>query len=620
MAGEPEKTDSFEDALTRLAALRRFSGPPAVFWQSYLDVLVAVSEARFGVVVRKREKEATSWRKVVASPANLSSGSLGTFFASVESLCEASLEGGDALVEFDGESKGEAPSYGIAIHLETGRGTERWVAVFLLEKVGKSEAKEAKKRLLLTHCIPADLQRFQSENRAPGAAFQASSLLDLMALLDAKKRFLELAMTLVNELAGRHFCERVSLGWEERGYVRVKAISHSDKFEGKMEAVQDLELVMEEALDQDEEIYWPPLDGETLITRDHAKFAASQGVQHLCSIPLRLAGEPVGVITLERSTEAFLEDEIRLLRIAADMAAPRIADLKERDRWFGARMAGGFRRLCGRVLGPEKTWAKVLALGGAIALAVLFFGTAGYRVEAPFLLRTTNIAYLSAPFDGYITAVDTEVGDVFAKEQRLLSLDTRELFLEEASAAANLSHYRREEEKSRARNELAEMRIAAAQAEQTQASLDIIRFRLAQAEIRASFDGIVVEGDLKKRLGAPVKQGDVLFKLARLDRLYVECEVSERDIHEVRLGTNVELSFASRPKDTFEAKVALIEPVATITEDESVFIVRCELQSEPEDWWRPGMGGITKIAVEDRTFAWIFFHRTVDFLRLFLWW
>ena len=36
-----------------------------------------------------------------------------------------------------------------------------------------------------------------------------------------------------------------------------------------------------------------------------------------------------------------------------------------------------------------------------------------------------------------------------------------------------------------------------------------------------------------KRLGAPVRQGDVLFKVARLDRLYIECKVKERDIHEI---------------------------------------------------------------------------------------
>jgi len=39
--------------------------------------------------------------------------------------------------------------------------------------------------------------------------------------------------------------------------------------------------------------------------------------------------------------------------------------------------------------------------------------------------------------------------------------------------------------------------------------------------------------DLRKRIGSPFRQGDVLFQLARLDTLYAELEVAERDTHEI---------------------------------------------------------------------------------------
>ena len=35
---------------------------------------------------------------------------------------------------------------------------------------------------------------------------------------------------------------------------------------------------------------------------------------------------------------------------------------------------------------------------------------------------------------------------------------------------------------------------------------------------------------------------------------------------------------------------------------------------------RPGMSGLCKLNVEKRTLLWILTHRTVDFLRLWLWW
>ena len=619
MKDERDHSTTFRDALQQLASLRRFNGAPAVFWQSYLDALVAIGTARLGLIVRKRKNESTGWRKVAASPANLSGEGLDRFFASVEPLCEASLARGEAVHEISASGAGKHPDMGIAVRLETGRPTEQWVAVFLLSAPSAGEVDDAIKRLLLANCLPADLQNYQSSNRAPGAASEASAVIDLVTLLDGKKKFLEMAMTFVNELSGQHRCERVSLGWEQRGYVRVKAISHSDKFEKKMQAVSELETAMEEAFDQDEEIYWPALEGETVVTRDHEKFCKSQQVKHVCSIPLRIDDEPVGIVTLEREAEPFGDDELRLLRITADLAAPRLADLKRRDRWFGARWATAMREGLAKFLGPEKTWTKLLAISGAVALGVLFFGGMNYRVEAPFLLRTENVSFLSAPYDGYIATVDAEIGDIYRRGERLLSLDTRDLLLEEAAAAADLTRYLREAEKARARNDLAGMRIAEAQADQSRVQLEAVRYRLSQSEIVAPFDAFVVEGDLKKRLGAPVKQGDILFKIARLDRLYIESKVDERDIHEVELGAPMEIAFASQPKEKFPGTVVLIQPVATTEQGGNVFIVRSHLDTVPEDWWRPGMGGISKIEAGHRTFFWIVFHRTIDFLRLFFW-
>jgi len=36
-------------------------------------------------------------------------------------------------------------------------------------------------------------------------------------------------------------------------------------------------------------------------------------------------------------------------------------------------------------------------------------------------------------------------------------------------------------------------------------------------------------------------------------------------------------------------------------------------------WWRPGMTGLCKLSTEKRTLFWILTHRTVDFLRMKLW-
>ena len=189
-----------------------------------------------------------------------------------------------------------------------------------------------------------------------------------------------------------------------------------------------------------------------------------------------------------------------------------------------------------------------------------------------------------------------------------------------SAALAELSRFLREADKARAAKLLAEMRIDEALAQQAKARLDVVRYRLENAVIKSPVDGVVVEGDLRERISAPVKQGDALFKVARLDALYVEAEVSERDVREILRSSKAEIAFVTQPKLKYPATVQAIEPAAVPKKDANVFLVRLKLEQGAEVWWRPGMTGVCKIAVEKRTLWWILTHRTVDFLRLKLWW
>ena len=111
----------------------------------------------------------------------------------------------------------------------------------------------------------------------------------------------------------------------------------------------------------------------------------------------------------------------------------------------------------------------------------------------------------------------------------------------------------------------------------------------------------------------------VLFKVARTDRMYVECNVDERDIHEVGQIATGEIAFASQPKLKFPMRVERVEPVAQTKDKENYYVARCSLDGPVQSWWRPGMSGVAKINVGKRTFFWIVSHRTVDFLRMFFW-
>jgi multidrug resistance efflux pump len=444
--------------------------------------------------------------------------------------------------------------------------------------------------------------------------------LDTLAIINGQTRFYAMAMALCNEVRDRFRCSRVSLGAYKEPYVRVKAISNMDRFEKKMDVVQRLEAAMEEAVDQDEDILYPPDDQNTAITRDHQAYAAAEGAPFILTLPVRLSGKIVGVLCFERDERTFDEQEIRAFRVLADQTARRITDLQARDRWFGARMASSLREFFGGFLGYERTWRKLFAILGLVTVAVLVFVRVNYRVEAPMILRSSELTHISAPFPGFIEAANVRVGDLVSEGDVLIRLDTSELLVQRANHLAEMQRFRSQAENAEAERRLSDMRVALAQLRQSEAALQLTDFRLERALMRAPFDGVVVEGDLTERIGAPVEKGDTLIRLTRLSDLYVEMRVDERDINDIQKTTDGEFAFTSKPDEKFAFMLERIEPVAIAEAEGSVFHVRGTLASDIQEWWRPGMSGVAKLNTEPRSLLWIFTHRLIDFLRLQLWW
>lgn len=622
-AQDPAGLDAgFQDAVRGLGAARTSAGPPSAFWSSFVKSMAALCGASHGLILLRGDDGPARWRRIALWPPETApDADLKRFYGMVDGVAADALDAGSASATLEGQRVGRLRDHVVGVRLETGDDGTACVGVFLLDQLRASDAGESLRRLALAADTPAVYQSRRMLERAQQDVGHLSSVIDLVAEMNAQKRFLAVAMTFCNALAGRHRCERVSLGWKEKNeQVRLQAISHTERFDRKMEAVRSLQYAMEEALDQDDEVIVPPPEGATLVSRDHQAYAKEQGAGCLCSLPLRVDGEAAGVVACERNGEPFGDVETRLLRISCDLAARRLGDLKRQDRWFGARWAARARELLGRLVGVEHTWAKVLGVVIAVGLGILVFGRAAYRVQAPFTMHTERAAYVPAPFEGYISEVIAEVGDEVAAGQALLRLDTRDLLLEEAAAAADRTRYLREAEKARAAGELADMRIAEALADQASARLDLVRYRLEQAAIRAPFDGIVVEGDLRERVGSPVRQGDVLFRVARLEDLHVRLSVDEADIQDVAFDASGEIAFASRPRLKFPVRVARVDPIAQAKEGANVFTVRCEIDGRPEPWWRPGMTGVGKVNAGRRNLLWIFTHKTVDFLRMRLWW
>lgn len=599
---------------TTLSTLHHCSEHPVKFWPAFLDFACRQCGADSVFLLGQKESSGT-WKNLYAYSVKEEPFPALIIDVASAQLAEKALQTGSS--HSGPDANGEAL---IAIALqEVGPGPGR-IALFTFRSTTEGNLAQALDRLQLIADTPAVYQRQRAADQALKNLASIGETLDVMILLNRETSYLAAAMTLVNETAARYRCARVSLGWYDQGHIHLQAISHMDRFEKKMDIVSCLEALMEEALDQDEEILWPAPPENTAVVRDHLRFANSQQVAHLLSVPLRLEAEVVGVLTCERDSQAFSEEEVRGLRILCDQSARRLGDLKAADRPIFRKVSDLARQQSSKLLGTENTLTKLFALlTFLLVLSTLIFRL-NYRVEAPFILRSEDVRQVSVPFEGFIDEVPVRIGQQVQTGDLLLSLDTNDLLLEEAEATANLVRYVREAEKARAKNGMSEMQIAQAQADQASARLELIRYRLSQAELRSPIDGIVVDGDLEELRGAPVNKGDILFKIARNEKLFAELKIHERDIHELNVGQQVQIAFVSQPQLSFAFTVEQIDPIAKAGEEGNLFRVRAAAVDSPASWWRPGMSGLGKVEVGPRRSAWILTHRTVDFFRLLLWW
>jgi hypothetical protein len=613
----PESDLELEQIFSDLSELRRFPGQPQEFWPRFITAASRLISAARGAIIVRHPGGPPKLGKIAAWSNNDPADRGATIFnGKLSELAEDTFKSG----KLQSALEGAVEAHAIGILLPLPEGQPHCCALFLLTGIGSQQARQALRSLQLIADVPAAYLAVQStlRNQRETTAFAAA--MDIIAAVNKETRFIAASLAFCNTVADRLQAERVSIGWLEQNYVRLKTISRTEKFQRSMAAVQAIESAMEECVDQNAELIHPAPAEFPLITRDTAKFAEDQKPGHVLILPLRVDDKVVGAVLCERSASAFTQTEIEQTRLAADLAARRLADMKRHDRWFGARLAESTREALAKVAGPEHTWAKVLCVFGALVLIGLCLPICPYRVEGTFVLRSDEVSFLTAPFDAYIASVEARPGDRLAANSPLLRLNIQELEFEQASAVADHSRYLREAEKARAAKNFAEMRIAEAQAEQSQARLDLVQRRLEQSILRTPFEGVVVEGDLRQRIAAPVKQGDALMKIARLDNLYVEAEIPERDAPEVINKTAGQIAFVAQPKQKFPIKVIQFEPAASSKDKKSVFLVRCELPKPIQPWWRPGMTGVTKIEVGKRTLLWILTHRTVDFLRLYLWW
>ena len=314
---------------------------------------------------------------------------------------------------------------------------------------------------------------------------------------------------------------------------------------------------MDEAIDQGQTLALPEALGGAepglSATRALETYRRSSNAGAVLVVPLRAQGQTVGALLLERG-RGFDDAEVDAVETLGTMAAP-LLQLKElADESVPRHLRRKWLAWAGWLTGSRHLGWKLLASTAALLLLVAGLLPVTHRISAPAVVEGETQRAAVAPFAGYIREAAVRAGDTVKAGQLLARLDDKDLQLERVRWESELEVALRKEREAMAGADRVAMRLAAAQAGQAQAQLDLVNEKLLRVDISAPFDAVVVKGDLSQLLGSPIESGKVLFELAPLEAWRVILKVDERDVAWVQPGQQGRLVLASLPGASLRAE------------------------------------------------------------------
>ncbi|QEL26220.1 HlyD family efflux transporter periplasmic adaptor subunit [Bosea sp. F3-2] len=465
------------------------------------------------------------------------------------------------------------------------------------------------------------VDRFRQQNLVVREAQLGRTVqaMDVLALAIQERTLNAAALAVCNELAARLDCQRASIGFLKRGSIDVAVISNTATFDPRMNLVRFINEAMDEVLDLESTVVYPPVHDADAATIAHAELASSFNDTDICSVPLLDDGVLVGVMMLERSNGMpFDSQTVELGSTLGRLLGPVFALKQENELGLPRRVARLLSRAGAIAFGPRHLGLKVMLVAAFAVGAALGLVKDVYRVPAKTVVEGLVQRAVVAPFEGHIAESRVRAGDLVKMGEVLCRLDDREIRLELTKFSSEREQLVRKQRQALAGQDRGALVVLAAQIAQAEAQMALVNDKLQRATLTAPIDGVVVSGDLSQLLGTPTEQGKLLFQIAPMDAYRIMLEVDERDVALVRLGQKGELTVTGLPDDRYGFTVQQVTPVAKAQDGRNFFRVEAKLDAASERI-RPGMEGVGKIATVESRLIWIYTRGLVDWVRALFW-
>jgi HlyD family secretion protein len=241
-------------------------------------------------------------------------------------------------------------------------------------------------------------------------------------------------------------------------------------------------------------------------------------------------------------------------------------------------------------------------------------------VQATGTVQPVETTEIRSKASGQILRMPVQIGSVVRAGDLLAQIDTvnvgnqyREAAAAVAAARANVAITKAQRDRADQlfsqevmtadQHEAAVLAYANAQSQLANAegTLSNAKQALVDVEVRAPYDGTVIEQDVTKgQVIASATQspsgGTLLLKMADLNRVQMQALVGETDIGNVRAGMPATVTVDAFPNRPFRGQVEKIEPQAVIQQSVTMFPVLISISNE-NGLLLPGMNGEVTISI-----------------------
>ncbi|MCK5942520.1 MAG: biotin/lipoyl-binding protein, partial [Planctomycetes bacterium] len=431
---------------------------------------------------------------------------------------------------------------------------------------------------------------------------------------------MRLAYAILGDLEARYGLELAAVGFVQRTGVQVAAMSGVDDVRASNPGVMAIRSAMEECLDRGEPIVFRgrDADGED-DCRLHAQWSERHQGNAVASLPLVFMDRTVAVVSMSQGGGSKLtRDQVVLMQEELSGYAALVPLSLTANRTLRRHAADLVRQTWQRVMDRGLLRTATVATAVLTLLLWLAFGSMHHTFTVPCTVKATDRRTIACPRAGVLAELFVRPGDRVQQGQLLAAIDASDDFLQRAELTAEIEALAALIDQAVGEREAGQVRVNEAKKRSLEAQLAIVDASIAQAQIRAPHDGLILEGDLRERLGSRLDLGVPLFELARYDRASIELRIPERMVLAANECVSAEFAPAAEPDRGYLLENLTIAPSSTIVDEQNVFLGEADVEIDL-GLLPPGMEGTARVDAGARSAWWVLTHRITDWLHLNFW-